>query len=102
MVLEAPLGDVALGAFVIENALGREVQAGVVASSLSGPDGDIEPAVAFEPAQISLAPGEQAVVRAALAIDDRMQPGLEYRGELSVPTLPGTRIPIVARRTLEA
>jgi hypothetical protein len=71
------------------SALGRDVEA-LLYDRTGGQD------------RLVLPPGEEAVVRVALVVDERMEPGLEYRGELSVPDLPGTSIPIVARKTLAA
>jgi hypothetical protein len=99
MVLESEAGAAAIGAFVIANGLDRRVTAPIVVSRLMSPEGhEVRPTLAFEPEVVLLEPGEQVLVRIAAAVDNSLVPGVRYRGELTVPDLPGTRIPIVLRR----
>jgi hypothetical protein len=99
LVLEGASGTAALGAFVVENALDRPVEATFAASALTAPDGrQIEAAVVFEPPGLELDQGEQAVVQVAIGVDDAMPDGADLRGELRVPGLSGTTIPVVVRR----
>lgn len=99
MVLESDAGVAAIGAFVVANGLNRRVSAPIVASPLVSDEGrEARPALAFEPEVVLLEPGEQVLVRIAAAVDESLEPGVGYHGELTVPDLPGTRVPIVLRR----
>jgi hypothetical protein len=99
LVLEGAAGSAARGAFVVENALDRPVDATVVASALYAPDGRrIDAAVVFEPSALELGPGSQAVVQVAVGIDAAMPSEADLHGELRVPGLSGTTIPFVVRR----
>jgi hypothetical protein len=99
MVLESEAGLAAIGAFVVANGLDRKVSAPIVASPFVSTEGqEVRPELAFEPEVVLLEPGEQVLVRIAAAVDASLEPGVGYRGELTVPDLPGTRIPIVLRR----
>jgi hypothetical protein len=99
MVLEAPAGHTAVGAFMVQNRLGQRVAAPVVPSAFLDPSGaEVRPALAFEPDVVSLESGEQVLVRVTATIDDRLEPGVGYRGEVTVPGLSGDRIALVLRR----
>ena len=56
------------------------------------------PRLVLRPATVSLAPGEQAMVRVAAELDDTLESGVRYRGEIAIPALSDRRIPIVLRR----
>lgn len=99
MVLESDAGGGALGVFLVENHLGREVSARVTAKGFTAPDGsEIHPTLVFDPEIIALQPGEQLLVRVMAAIDDSLEPDVRYQGEFIVPELTGTRIPVILRR----
>ena len=99
MVLEAPAGHTAVGAFMVQNRLSQRVAAPVVPSAFLDPSGmEVRPALAFEPDVVSLESGEQVLVRVTATIDDRLEPGVGYRGEVTVPGLSGDRIALVLRR----
>jgi hypothetical protein len=99
MVLEAPAGQTAVGAFMVQNRLGQRVAAPVVPSAFLDPSGaEVRPALAFEPDVVSLESGEQVLVRVTATIDERLEPGVGYRGEVTVPGLSGDRIALVLRR----
>jgi len=99
MVLEGDAGGSALGVFLVENHLGREVSARVSATGFTAPDGrEVHPVLVFDPEVIALQPGEQLLVRVMAAIDDSLEPDVRYQGEFTVPELTGTRIPVVLRR----
>ena len=99
MALEATAGSKAVGMFVVENS-GRERISGALAvPSLADAEGrEVRAKVTFDPAQVTLEPGEQTVVQASATIGRSLETGLDYRGEVSVPGLAGTSIPIVVRR----
>lgn len=103
MVLEAEVGKKALGVFLVENGFARAVSASATASSFVDDHGnEINPNVEFEPSSITLEPGEQILVKVLATIEKDMPAGIRYRGEIGVPGLMGTRIPVVLGRTAEA
>jgi hypothetical protein len=103
MVLEAEAGAVAVGAFVVENSLPRSVATVVVASPFARPDGHaLVVPIACDPPEVTLDPGQQMIVRVGVTVSDEMEAGTDYAGELAVPELPGTRIPVVVRRRAPA
>ena len=103
MVLEGESTGEALGVFLVANNLQETVTARVSASSFVNETGHtVQPTFSFDPEVISLAPGEQLVVRVTTRIPDTLEPEVRYRGEFAVPELSGTRIPIVMRRRAAA
>lgn len=103
MVLEGEAGKKALGVFLVENGLSRTVSASATASAFVDDDGNaINPTVEFQPAAITLNPGEQMLVKVMASISKDIPAGIRYRGEIGVPGLMGTRIPVVLGRTVEA
>jgi hypothetical protein len=99
MVLEGTAGSTPVGMFVVENS-GRERISGELAvPSLADADGrEVRATVRFDPAHVTLEPGEQTVVQASATVARSLKTGLDYRGEVRVPGLAGTSIPIVVRR----
>ncbi len=103
MVLEAATGDDAAGAFMVQNRLTQKVAAPVVASAFLDPSGnEARPILAFDPDVVALDPGEQILVRVTARVDDRLEPGVAYRGEVTIPGLSGDRIQLVVRRRAAA
>lgn len=99
IVLESEAGGLALGAFLIENALSAPVDAPIEVSEFVGPDGaEIRPLIKFEPDAVRLESKEQVLVRVVARIDKALDPGVRYRGVIHVPGLPGTQVPLVLRR----
>jgi hypothetical protein len=99
MVFEADAGHAAVGAFIVENHLAHEVRATVAASKLLDPAGSaVELPFVFEPPVVSLQPREQVIVRATVVIGEWQKPGFSYSGQISIPELGGTSVPIVVRR----
>jgi hypothetical protein len=99
LVLEAEAGNSAVGVFLVENQLSQDVHAQVIASAFTDPLGrSVRPALFFDPAAVTLGPSEQLLMRVSAMITDELEPGVRYHGELTIPALRGTRIPIVLRR----
>ncbi len=99
MVLENESGGEALGIFLVSNNLAETVSARVTPSEFVNEKGHIvQLTFTFDPEIISLAPGEQLLVRVTTRIPEALEPQARYRGEFAVPELSGTRIPIVVRR----
>jgi hypothetical protein len=103
LVLEADLGQVAQGAVAIENRLTRAVSAAVVTSAFANESGAATwPTLRVSPAKVDLEPGARTLVQIGVLIDEQLVPGASYRGEVSVPELSDTPIPILLRRRLAA
>jgi hypothetical protein len=99
MVLEAEASGNAIGVFLVHNHLDNVVSAKVVPSAFIDDAGhEIHPKLNFEPDTIQLGPHEQILVRVTAAIDRALKAAVSYRGELNIPELAGTRIPVVVRR----
>ncbi|HKJ02225.1 MAG TPA: hypothetical protein VJ997_07210 [Longimicrobiales bacterium] len=99
VVLEAVEGATASGAFLVTNDLGRTLKCELVASGFEGGDGDGAPAVvAFDPPSFSLEPGEQRVVRAAVAVDPKLAAGVAYTGTFGIKGMEGFSVPVVLRK----
>ena len=103
MVLEGEAGRKALGVFLLENGFSRAVSASATASAFVDDEGnEINPTVEFQPPAITLQPGEQILVKVLASISRDIPAGIRYRGEIGVPGLMGTRIPVVLGRTAGA
>lgn len=103
IVLEAEAGNKALGYFLIKNQLSRKVSAEVAASPIVDAEGNsIDQQIHFEPSVISLEPGENKVVQIIADINEQLEPGVAYRGSVSVPGLTEGPAAIVVRRCYSA
>lgn len=100
IVLEAEAGKRGLGVFMVENTTAETVSGALTVSDFQGPSRKkVHPAVSLSPDVVSLDPGDQVLVQVAALVDETLDPGVRYRAEISVPTLSGTRIPLVVRRS---
>lgn len=99
IVLEGETGSRALGMFVVENGLSHAVSASIYVSAFTDSSGrEVRPQIKVEPSVIGLKPKEQILVRVLAGIDDSLLPLVDYKAEISVPDLPGTRVALVLRR----
>ena len=99
LALEAEEGSWAVGMFLVENSTGSRVSAPVELPSLADAEGRrVHGHVRFEPEVITLQPGEQTLVQIGVEVTRGLRRGVDYRGEVMVPGLTGTRIPLVVRR----
>jgi hypothetical protein len=99
LVLESEAGGTGIGAFLVQNLLDERISAPVNVSAFVAPDGrEASVAVSLDPEVVTLEPGEQMLVRAGVRVDGDLEAGVGYRGEISVPGLTGTRVPVVVRR----
>lgn len=99
LVLEAEAGERAEAYFVVENQLTRKVPAKIIASPIVDPDGEeVTQELQFEPSTIKLEPGERIIVQVAADIDEGLEPGVGYRGSITVPGLSDTPAAVVIRR----
>jgi hypothetical protein len=95
MVMEAEDGAEAVGVFMVENLLPRPVTAVPAASDLLGENGTrLKSFLVFEPASITLAPGQQTLVRILASFGPKMKTGVRYNSTITVPGLLGTSIPL--------
>ena len=58
---------------------------------------EVTPEIVFEPAVVAIEPGEQTLVRFLVGVD-KLAPGADYRGEVTVPGLANGRLDLVVRR----
>jgi len=99
LVLEAEAGHVAQGVVMVENRLLRRVSATVVTSAFSSGAGEeIWPTLRVQPGTIDLEPGGRALVQVGALVDERLETGMRYRGQVTVPGLSDTPIPVVLQR----
>jgi len=99
MVMEAEDGAEAVGVFMVENLLPRPVTAIPAASDLLGENGSrLKSFLVFQPASITLAPGQQTLVRILASFGPKMKPGVRYHSKITVPGLLGTSIPLALIR----
>ena len=103
IVLEGGAGDIAAGAFVVENHLPHPAEATVVSSAFTDAVGtSLTPKIQFEPGRFTLEPGSQVVVRTIATIPADAEPGVAYDGHFSVPNIPGGPVHVRLRRTEHA
>lgn len=99
IVLEAAAGETARGMFLVENLLPNPVKGQIVATSLRGSAaGDVDLAFSFEPPVAALNPRDQLLAQLSVVIPDFLTPGVSYAGEIAIPELKGTAIPLIVRR----
>jgi len=99
LVLEAEAGQTAQAVFMVNNALARAVSAAVEASDFTGPDGrPVRPALRVQPGTVALEPGGRQLVQISVFVDEQLEPGVGYRGEVTVPGLSDTPMPVLLRR----
>ncbi len=100
IVLEAEAGKRGLGVFMVENTTQETVSGALTVSDFQGPSRKrVRPTVTLSPDVVSLDPGDQVLVQIAALVDETLEPEVRYSAEISVPTLSGTRIPLVVRRS---
>ena len=99
VVLEAEAGQSAQAVFMVNNELARAVTATVHASDFTAPDGrPVRPALRVQPGTVALEPGGRMLVQLSVFVDEQLEPGVGYRGEVSVPGLSETPVPVLLRR----
>lgn len=99
LVLEGRAGGEARAVVMLTNELVTEVEAAVVASALTGPNGEAVPLkIRTDPEVVKIAPGSKVPVTLMIDLSDKLVPGTEYRGEVNVPGLSPRGLPVVVRR----
>ena len=99
LIMEGEAGALVRGSFLVSNDMDRPVSCVFVATDFRDPAGATVMAKAgFDPPKLDLSPGEQRVVQVNIAIDDALQPGVGYAGEISIGGMEGFAVPVVLRR----
>jgi len=99
MVFDAEAGQPAIGVFMVENHLPHDVGATIAVSKLADPSGNVlDLPFLFDPSFVSLKSREQVFVRATVVISELQKPEVSYSGQISIPELGGTSVPILVRR----
>jgi hypothetical protein len=99
LVLEGATGDVAAAAFLVENSLPHAVEGVVEVEHFEDLDGvAVLVRLDFDPAVISLAPGERRLVKVRVQLPQSLPANVECRSTIRVQGVPGTTIPIRLRR----
>ena len=97
--IEAEGGAVGYGVFMVENRGREPVTTELEVSPFrAGSGGAVRPLISFEPASLTLAPGEQALVQVGVTVRKTWAAGRNYRATISLPGLEGATIPIAVSR----
>lgn len=99
LLVEADGDRPGFGVFIVENLTAERVSAPISVSVFVDDLGrEVRPRLLLRPATVSLGPGEQAMVQLAAELDEALESGVRYHGEIAIPALSDRRIPIVLRR----
>lgn len=102
LVVEGEAGTSPGSAFLVTNDLGRKLSCELVSTEFAGPGGEaVTLRASFDPPAVELAPGEQRVVQATIAVDERLTPGVAYTGAFTIKGMDGFTVPVVVRRRHE-
>jgi hypothetical protein len=97
--IEAEGGAVGYGVFMVENRGNESVTTELEVSAFRAGSGRaVRPPVSFEPARLTLAPGEQALVQVGVTVRTTWAAGRAYDATISLPGLEGATIPITVSR----
>jgi hypothetical protein len=103
LLVEADGGRPGFGVFLVENLTAEPVSAPITVSAFVNDAGhEVRPRLVLRPATVSLEPGQQAMVQLAAELDEELESGVRYHGEIAIPALSDRRIPIVLRRVSPA
>jgi hypothetical protein len=96
--LEAESGQVAVGAFMVQNGLDAKVSTAIEASGFADEQGHpVNPEIVFQPPDVTLDPGEKTLVRVAVRIGDEIRAGTDYVGAVTIPGLANRRLELLLR-----
>ena len=99
LVLEGEAGSVVGGTFLVSNDLDRSVSCKFVASDFKGAGGaSVFVKAVFDPPGLELGAGEQRVIQVSIPINDKLDAGVGYAGEISIGGMEGFAVPVVLRR----
>lgn len=98
LVLEGAPSERIVTALALRNHTHTTVTARVLYSEFKSETGHVvTPPFVLEPAEVTLTAGEQTTVRIATVLPVEMVPNASYYGEISLESLPGTRVSVVLR-----
>lgn len=93
LLIAGKSGDLANGAFAINNPSEREINVHLLVQGELGDD-----RVRLDPARFSLQPGAGTVVRILMPIDDKLEVERDYPGTVVAPGLAAQGVPFIVRR----
>jgi hypothetical protein len=100
LVLEAGPGHAAVGAFMVQNRLDARVSTPIEASVFADAAGrSVNPEIVFQPPDVTLEPGEKALVKVVVRVGDEIKAGTDYIGAVTIPGLANRRLELLLRRT---
>jgi hypothetical protein len=103
LVLEGPPAATIRTAFALKNHTEQSVTARVVHSDFRSAAGhQVRPPIEIHPAQMTLAPGEQATVQLTAVLPPELALNTSYLGEMSIEGLPGTQVSVLLRAVAPA
>jgi hypothetical protein len=98
LVLEAESGHAAVGAFMVQNRLDARVSTPIEASGFTDAAGrSVNPEIVFQPPDVTLEPGEKALVRVVVRVGDEIKAGTDYVGAITIPGLSNRRLELLLR-----
>ncbi len=98
LVLEAESGQAAVGAFMVQNRLDARVSTPIEASGFADAAGhSVNPEIAFQPPEVTLEPGEKALVKVVVRVGDEIKVGTDYVGAVTIPGLANRRLELLLR-----
>ncbi len=98
LVLEAESGHAAVGAFMVQNRLDARVSTPIEASVFADAAGrSVHPEIVFQPPDVTLEPGEKALVKVVVRVDDEIKAGTDYIGAVTIPGLANRRLELLLR-----
>lgn len=100
LVLEAESGHAAVGAFMVQNRLDARVSTPIEASVFADAAGrSVNPEIVFQPPDVTLEPGEKALVKVVVRVGDEIKAGTDYIGAVTIPGLANRRLELLLRST---
>jgi len=98
LVLEAESGHAAVGAFMVQNRLDARVSTPIEASVFADSAGrSVNPDIVFQPPDVTLEPGEKALVKVVVHVGDEIKAGTDYIGAVTIPGLANRRLELLLR-----
>jgi hypothetical protein len=98
LVLEAESGHAAVGAFMVQNRLDARVSTPIEASVFADAAGrSVNPEIVFQPPDVTLEPGEKALVKVVVHVGDEIKAGTDYIGAITIPGLANRRLELLLR-----
>ncbi len=98
LVLEAESGHAAVGAYMVQNSLDAKVSTAIEATGFADAAGrSVSPEIVLQPPDVTLEPGEKALVKVVVHIGDEIKAGTDYVGAITIPGLANRRLEVLLR-----